>query len=463
MQSWPLTDHTPRSRNYKWELLLLLSLAFFFHQGDRAIYGVVATKIQAELLLSKSEIGLIGAILFWTIAVMTPLAGYLGDVLRKKVMITGALVFWSATTALTGLSQGFLSVALLRSVATGGSESFYAPPAYALLARFHQRTRALAMSVHQAAMYVGVMTSGWMGGYVAQNWGWRSVFYVYGGAGILVALVFLFRLRDDRDFPPDGETATPTVRPGEQSKSNIGTCLSAPLPSPLPGVPGRGSCSPAVRPQWENPLRSLSLIFRTPTALLLTAGFTAVVFVNNAYMVFGPAFLKEKFDLSELSAGTYAMFFHHVAALFGVLLGGPLSDALARKMIGGRLRIQTGAMLLGAGAITGMGWGATVWAACAGMALFGLFRGLYEANTHASLFEVIEPRYRSSAVGAMVMTAFLAGGAAPWLMGVLCDRGLSLSSVFAGYSLVYVVGGLAVGLGLLVFYQRDRIVEDDHQ
>ncbi len=419
------TDRTPLSRNYKWELLVLLSIAFFFHQGDRAIFGVVATRIQAELLLSKSQIGQIAAILFWTIAVMTPIAGYLGDVLRKKVMITGALFFWSLTTALTGLSQGFLSVALLRSVATGGSESFYAPPACALLARFHQRTRALAMSVHQAALYIGVMTSGVIGGFIAQVWGWRSVFYLYGGAGILVTLVFLFRLRDDRDFPPDGHEV-----------------------------------QPAARPKWENPLRPLSIIFRTPTALLMTIGFTAVVFVNNTYVVFAPAFLAEKFSLSELSAGTYAMFFHHAAALVGVLLGGPLSDALARKIVGGRLRIQTGAMLLGAGAIAYMGLGTTVWAACTGMALFGFFRGLYESNTHASLFEVIEPRYRSSAVGAMVMTAFLAGGAAPWLMGALSDQGLRLSSIFAGYSLVYVGGGLAVGLGLLVFYRRDRIVED---
>ena len=50
---------------------------------------MVATKIQADLQLSKSQIGLVGAILFWTIAVMTPIAGYLGDVLRKKAMITG--------------------------------------------------------------------------------------------------------------------------------------------------------------------------------------------------------------------------------------------------------------------------------------------------------------------------------------------------------------------------------------
>jgi MFS family permease len=340
-------------------------------------------------------------------------------------MITGALFFWSLTTALTGLSQGFLSVAMLRSVATGGSESFYAPPACALLARFHQRTRALAMSVHQAALYIGVMTSGLIGGFIAQVWGWRSVFYVYGGAGILVALVFLFRLRDDRDFPPDGQET-----------------------------------QPAARPKWENPLRPLSLIFRIPTALLMTIGFTAVVFVNNAYVVFAPAFLAEKSGLSELTAGTYAMFFHHAAALVGVLVGGPLSDAVARKIAGGRLRIQTGTMLLGAVAIVSMGLGTTVRAACTGMALFGLFRGLYESNTHASLFEVIEPRYRASAVGAMIMTAFLAGGTAPWLMGELCDRGLSLSSVFAGYSLAYVVGGLAIGVALLVFYRRDRIVED---
>lgn len=413
------------SRHYRWELLGLLCLAFFFHQGDRAIYGVVATDIQADLQLTKTQIGLVGAILFWTIAAMTPIAGYLGDMLRKKVMITGALLFWSSTTTLTGLSSGFVSLALLRSVATGGSESFYAPPAYALLARFHQKTRALAMSVHQAALYIGVMTSGFIGGFVVQHWGWRSVFYVYGGAGILIGLVFIVRLKDDRDFEHE-----------------------------------EGDRRAVARPRWENPLRSLSLIFRTPTALLLATGFTAVVFVNNAYVVFAPAFLEEKFGLSKMDAGNYAMLFHHLAALVGVLLGGPLSDAMAQRVAGGRLKIQTAAMFLGALAIVSMSLGATVWAACAGMALFGLFRGFYESNTHASLFEVIEPKYRSSAVGAMVMMAFLIGAVAPWLMGLLCDRGLTLSSVFAGYSMAYVIGGLAVGLAWLVFYRRDRIIEE---
>jgi MFS family permease len=326
---------------------------------------------------------------------------------------------------LTALSQGVFSLAALRSVATGGGESFYAPPAYALLAHFHKKTRALAMSIHQAALYIGIMTSGYFGGLIAKNWGWRSVFFVYGGAGILVGLLFILLLKDERDFAQSGE-AEPA----------------------------------AAKPKWENPLHSLSIIFRKPTALLLTIGFTAIVYVNNAYITFAPGFLEGKFSLSKELAGTYAMLFHHLAALVGVLIGGPLSDRLSRQVMGGRLRIQTVTMFLGSAAILYMSWGATLGAACAGMILFGLFRGLYESNTHASLFDVIEPKYRSSAVGAMVMSAFLIGATAPWLMGILGDRGWSLSAVFAVYSLAYVVGGFAVGIALLFFFRKDRIVEE---
>ena len=45
-------------------------------------------------------------------------------------------------------------------------------------------------------------------------------------------------------------------------------------------------------------------------------------------------------------------------------------------------------------------------------------------------------------------------------MGSLRHRQFPIASIFAVYSLAYVVGGVAVGLGLLVFYHRDRIVEE---
>ena len=139
---------------YRWELLLLLCLAFFFHQGDRAIYGVVISGIRADLGLTDSQLGLVGSILFLTLALMMPLAGIVGDRLKKNWIITASLLFWSSATLFTGCVQGIVGLVLLRSVATAGGEAFYAPAAYPLMAKFHQRTRALALSLHQGALNV---------------------------------------------------------------------------------------------------------------------------------------------------------------------------------------------------------------------------------------------------------------------------------------------------------------------
>lgn len=415
----------PPGHLYKWELLALLCMAFFFHQGDRAIFGVVLSDIRADLHLTDPQVGLVGTVLFATLALLMPFAGYLGDVLSRKWLITGALVFWSSATLFTGLAGGIVSLILLRSVATAGGESFYAPAAYSLIGTFHRETRALAMSIHQAALYVGVITSGFLGGWIAERWGWRSAFYVFGGCGILLGLVFVVRLRD-----------TPLTTPN--------------------GIAGQGA-------RWINPLTALGRLFRVPTALLLTIGFTAIVTVNNAYVVWAPVFLKDKFDLSLTKAGGYAMLFHHALALLGVIAGGHISDRLAVRWPKARLRMQAGAMLLGVPAIVAMGLAPGLVATLVAMAAFGLCRGLYECSMHTSLFDVIEPRFRASAMAVMTMLAFLAGSVSPWLLGVCAQsygqvRGLSYG--FAGLAAAYLIGAIAIFGALTWTFNRDRITED---
>lgn len=406
---------------YKWELLFLLCLAFFFHQGDRAIYGVVISGIRADLNLTDSQLGLVGSVLFLTLALMMPLGGIAGDRLRKNWIITGSLIFWSTSTLFTGCVQGLLGLILLRSVATAGGEAFYAPAAYPLMAKYHHRTRALALSLHQGALYIGVMTSGFLGGWIAEQWGWRSAFYAFGGAGILLGLVFIFRLKDS----PDSESA--------QTGSGLGGLVAA-----------------------------LGVIFRIPTALLLTVGLTAIVFVNNGFIVWAPEFLREKADLPLTLAGGYSMFWHHLPALVGISIGGPLSDWLALRRPAVRLDLQTVAMALGVPSILLMALAPNLTLTCVGLALFGWFRGLYESNTHAAMFAVIEPRHRASAVAITVMIAFLAGSTSPWLLGQCREwfgSAHGLSYGFAGISMAYLIGAASVATARLVFFHRDQINE----
>ena len=415
----PAAEQRPR---YKWELLALLFCAFFFHQGDRAIYGVVLSAIKGELGLSDSQLGLVATVLFATLAVMMPIAGYLGDLWNRKRIIIGSLLFWSAATMCTGFAGGLVALIAFRSVATAGGEAFYAPAAYPLLAAHHVRTRARALAIHQSSLYIGVMVSGFLGGYIADHWGWRSAFYVFGIGGIGLGLVLMWRMLD---APP------PAAQLASGARIPIAEALGA--------------------------------VFRSPTALLLTAGFTAIVFVNNAYVVWAPVFLEKRFHLTLAQAGGYAMFYHHLAALAGILCGGWLSDRLALLRPVFRLQLMAVAMLLGAPVIFLLGRADGLVLACGLMAGFGACRGLYEANTHAALFQVIAPRHRASAVGIMTMLAFLVGSLSPRLFGYLsetCAAGQGLGLGFNALTGAYLLGGLALVTAVLFTFRRDYRPEE---
>ncbi|MBR4617542.1 MAG: MFS transporter, partial [Kiritimatiellae bacterium] len=144
-------------KRYKWIMLALLSCAFFFHQADRVLFGLLTIPIQDELHLTDLQIGWINTSLFCTLAVTTPLAGFLGDRFSRKWIITASLLFWSLMTACTGFVGGICGLIFFRSIATGGGESFYAPSAFALIASHHKDTRSVALSIHQSALYIGLM------------------------------------------------------------------------------------------------------------------------------------------------------------------------------------------------------------------------------------------------------------------------------------------------------------------
>jgi sugar phosphate permease len=422
-------DRPPHSVYYRWELLLLLFFTYFLHQADRAIFGIVLPSIKTDLKLTDTQIGASGTVLFLVLAVMVPVGGMLGDRLSKKWIITGSLIFWSISTMLTGVSRGLAGLIAFRSVATGGGESFYGPASTALIAAFHKKTRALALSIHQSSLYIGIMVSGFLAAWVSQQFGWRSTFYIFGGCGILLGGVLVFRLRD----PRAGETEI-----SAQQES------ARPLP-PLPPLP---------------PLEAVRTLVRIPTALLLTVGFTAIVFVNNAYLVWAPMFIGAKFGVPEITAGGFSMFYHHLAALFGVLIGGAVADAVVPRRPRFRLQLQATAMLCGVPLIFLIGRVNSLAAIWIVIALFGFVRGLYESNTHAAMFDVVPPQLRSTVVGLMIMCAFLIGSLSPLLLGMLGDRHGTASGLgvgFSGLSLAWLIGGLCIVAALVFTYNRDRL------
>lgn len=116
--------------------------------------------------------------------------------------------------------------------------------------------------------------------------------------------------------------------------------------------------------------------------------------------------------------------------------------------------IQMFGLLLGAPFIFLLGRSDSQPVVFAALAAFGFFRGLYDSNLLASLFEVIHPEARATATGIMLGTAFLGGGFAPVITGWLGER-MSLGWSLSATSVCYLVSGTLILIDCAFFFRRD--------
>ena len=410
--------------SYKWELIVLLWGAFFLHQGDRQIFNNLAPLIMADLGLTKVQFGLIATAFTVVYGVLVPVSGYLGDALRRKWVVLGSLLVFSAATLLTGFCTGLLTLLIFRSVATGGGEAFYYPAANSLIGQFHQKTRALAMAIHQTALYVGIVASSFAAT-IGRWYGWRSAFFLFGSLGLVMAGIILARMHD-------------TPRAGTVNGH---------------GAPAE--CGPTVA-------EVLRYVLAKRTVLLLGVAFAGQVFVNVGYLTWMPTFLHERHDLPLDVASFLALFCHHAAAFIGVTVGGWMSDRFAHRWRTSRMQFEYVGLLLGAPFIWWMGQAGSATLCCVALAGFGLFRGVYDSNLFAAPFDVIEPRYRSSAVGVMLCCAFVMGASASTILAWIALR-LDMATAISSMAGVYVVAGLFVLLALFTSFAREYCAEPQNE
>ncbi len=182
---------------YRGVVLAMLLLVYTFNFVDRQILGILAPAIQRELLLSDTQMGLLGglafAVLYSTLAI--PLA-WIADRTGRTRVITISLAVWSAFTALCGAATGFWQLFLFR-LGVGVGEAGGVAPSYALIADyFPAGRRARALAIYSLGIPLGSAAGVMAGGWIAQTVDWRTAFYVVGVAGVLLAPVFALVVRE---------------------------------------------------------------------------------------------------------------------------------------------------------------------------------------------------------------------------------------------------------------------------
>jgi predicted MFS family arabinose efflux permease len=386
--------------------------AYFLNYCDRQAVFSMTGSLKADLRMTDTQLGLVGAIFLWVYAFGCPIAGWVGDRFSKRILVVLSLVIWSLVTVATGFAGSAVIMLGLRA-AMGISESLFMPTAVALTANAHApECRSRAIAVLTTAQIAGTVGGSWFGGWMADRGDWRAAFFVMGAVGVLYALPYFLFLRGIDEVPREG-----------------------PRPS--------GGGFPA------------EVLTKIPTFLLLCLVFP--VFVFGLWLLYGwlPTFLREKFVLNQADAAFNATVYLQATTAVGLLGGGVLADALYRRTKASRLWLMTASLLLSAPCLHYLGSSETLAATRAAAAGFGLFSGLLMGNVFPAAFEVVPAATRASAVGLLNFFGAIMSGFAT-LFGGRWKESLGIDTLLTGTCLAYVAAAVALVLGIKCLFSRDH-------
>ena len=224
-----------KKQNYKWFVLIVLTIVYVFNFADRQILIILQEGIKEDLQLSDTQLGLLTglgfALLYTTLGI--PIAK-LADKYNRKNILAFSLGFWSLMTVLSGRALNFFQLLLTR-IGVSAGEAGGMPPSHSIISDyFPEKERGTAFSIYSMGVPIGILLGFIVAGSIASQYGWRVAFYALGIPGILLAILLYFIVKEPIRGQIDGRVENikdPTFKEviGElfSKKSFLYLCLGA--------------------------------------------------------------------------------------------------------------------------------------------------------------------------------------------------------------------------------------------
>jgi MFS transporter, ACS family, D-galactonate transporter len=170
-----------------WMALILLVISVCINYIDRGNLGVAAKSIEADLLLSQRQLGLLLGGFFWTYSLLQIAAGKVIDRYNVNWVYAVGFFLWSGCTAATGLATGFYSIFLMRLLIGVGESVAYPSYSKIIAATFPEGLRGTANAMIDAGSKVGPALGVLVGVKLVAWLNWRGMFFAIG----VVSLIWL--------------------------------------------------------------------------------------------------------------------------------------------------------------------------------------------------------------------------------------------------------------------------------
>ncbi|MGH7390991.1 MAG: DHA2 family efflux MFS transporter permease subunit [Candidatus Rokuibacteriota bacterium] len=191
----PAPDPPPISTARKWAITFTVMVVAFMQILDTSVTNVILPHLQGSLSAGLDEVSWVITSYLAANAVIIPATGWLTGLFgRKRFFLICATVF-VVSSFLSGAAPDLTTLIVAR-IFQGLGGGPIIPMSQAILWEifpFHQR--GLAMAVWGVGFILGPILGPTVGGYLADEWSWRWIFYInlpVGIVGFLMGSAFLF-------------------------------------------------------------------------------------------------------------------------------------------------------------------------------------------------------------------------------------------------------------------------------
>ena len=426
-----LSEQKQRLKRFQWSTFLAATLGYGMYYVCRLSLNVVKKPIVDEGVFSETELGIIGAVLFFTYAVGKFMNGFLADRSNiNRFMSTGLLV-----TALVNLCLGFVHSFILFAVLWGISGWFQSMVAAScvvgLSSWFTDKKRGSFYGFWSASHNIGEAMTFIIVASIVSALGWRYGFLGAGLVGLIGALV-VWRFFHD----------TP------QSKG-----------LPAVNAPEKKKEMDALETEEFN--RAQKAVLRNPAIWILALSSAFMYISRYAVNSWGVFYLQAEKGYSTLDAS----FIISISSVFGIV-GTMFSGVISDRFFGGRRNIPAlifGLMNVFALCLFLLVPGVHFWMDALAMILFGLGIGVLICFLGGLMAVDIAPRNASgAALGVVGIASYIGAGLQDVMSGVLIEGNKRLVDGVEVYDFTYInwfwIGAalLSVLLALLVWNARSK-------
>jgi MFS family permease len=379
--------------------MFLLAMIYIFSYIDRNLIAIVLEPIKQEFGVSDTVMGAVSGLAFAVLysAFSFPLSRMADTGTNRRNIIAVCCGLWSIATVASGLVTQFWQFVVARMTVAIGEAGGTSPSISMVSDLYPPEKRSFAISLYMIGPNVGLLAAMALGGWIAQEHGWRSVFIYFGAPGLLLALLLYIFGRD----PGLGIFDTPA-----ESKAR-------------------------KQPQGKffNDLRE---IIKIKGFLLICMGTAVAGMVGYGYAIWVPTFMVRNFDMPLSQAGLTFGIASGVFATFGTIFSGYFCDKLTRKDSRWQLRMPAIGVLIS----IPLGFAFVLWPTDAFWQLgsikvphailfaagFSFFNCWWPTLSYAAISHLVTSRQRATSMAVLgLFLTFFGAGIGPLLTGTLSD------------------------------------------